>query len=92
MEFGKRVAKGQTSATTERRAGPRKAADFRAELLIPGRPSRECRVMDFSSSGARLMFPSSFGIPPTFEIRINNQIYTARVIHRSTRTISVKFR
>jgi hypothetical protein len=92
MEFGKRIAKNQTAATTDRRAARRSPADLRAELLIPGRPSRECRVIDLSTSGARLMCPSSFGIPLTFEIRIQNKTFTARIVHRSSRTISVKFR
>ena len=87
MSFGKRTP----VHGTERRSAPRRKLNLPAEILVPGRPSRECQILDISKTGARLGIDSVFGIPETFELRAAAQIFHALIVRKQPGRLHVKF-
>ena len=83
MSFGRRP--------TERRSAPRQKIDMPGEILLPGRPSRPCQIIDLSRTGARLGLNSVFGIPDAFELRVGEQTFNATVVRKLPGRLHVKF-
>ena len=88
MSFRKRTPVGPG---TERRSAPRRKLNLPAEILLPGRPSRECQILDISKTGARLGIDSVFGIPETFELLAAGQIFNAVIVRKQPGRLHVKF-
>ena len=88
MSFGKRSPVGPG---TERRSAPRRKLDLPGEILVPGRPSRDCQVLDISRTGARLGVNSVFGIPASFELRVAGQTFNATVVRKLPGRLHIKF-
>ena len=88
MSFGKRTPVGHS---TERRSAPRRTLNLPAEIIVPGRPSRECQILDISKTGARLGVDSVFGIPETFELRAEERTLRVTVVRKQPGTLHVKF-
>jgi hypothetical protein len=89
MSFGKRTPVGYPGP--ERRSAPRRELDLPGEILLPGRPSRECRILDVSKTGARLGVDSVLGIPVAFELRAAKQTLRATVVRKTPGRLYVKF-
>ena len=89
MSFGKRTPVGYPGP--ERRSAPRRELDLPGEILLPGRPSRECRILDVSRTGARLGVNSVLGIPLSFELRAEERTLRVTVVRKQPGTLHVKF-
>lgn len=89
MSFGKRTPVGH--AGPERRSAPRRELNLAGEILLPGRPSRECQILDISKTGARIGVDSVFGMPISFELRAAGQTLRATVVRKMPGRLHVKF-
>ena len=89
MSFGKRTPVGHPGP--ERRSAPRRKLDLPGEILLPGRASRECQILDISKTGARLGVNSVLGIPLTFELRAEERTFRVTVVRKHPGTLYVKF-
>jgi hypothetical protein len=89
MSFGKRTPVGH--AGPERRSAPRRELVLPAEILLPGRPTRDCQILDISRTGARIGINSVFGIPVSFELRMPGQTLRATVVRKTPGRLYVKF-
>lgn len=64
---------GACRMTEERRRYPRKHLLRRGRIVFRnGHSVVDCIVMDMSDGGARLKMAEWLGVPPTFELRIEN--------------------
>ena len=89
MPFGKREPTGYGGA--ERRRERRAKIDFSAHVVLSAGQVVRCRVTDYSSTGARIAFPSSFLLPAEFELRGVGRECHARLIHRGIGYAGVQF-
>jgi hypothetical protein len=89
MTFGKRQSSG--FGGVERRGGLREARDLSAQILLAHGKIIQCRVIELSTTGARLAVTSMFGIPDTFELRAAGRTYRVKVTRRAIRSVGVKF-
>jgi hypothetical protein len=89
MSFGKRQPIGFRGV--ERRREPRERTDVRAQIVPPIGQTADCRVTDFSRTGARLSVASVFGLPNTFELRAGGRIYQVTVVRRARSYVAVRF-
>ena len=89
MSFGKRHPTG--FGGVDRRRHARQPTDVPAQIMTPAGPARDCRVVDFSSAGARIALASAFGVPPEFELRAGGRVYLVRTVRRGKRDVGVMF-
>ena len=88
--FGKRHPPGYRGI--ERRGAlSREPVDIPAEILIPGAPPIECRIVDLSDTGARLSLESILGVPEEFELRADGETGRVKVVRRESRVLAVAF-
>jgi hypothetical protein len=87
MSFGKRPP----GAAASRRRAKRHKTDAPGEIIVPGLPSRPCRVVEISDVGARLELTSTFGVPEDFELRAVGRIFSSRIVRRYNRILFVEF-
>ena len=89
MSFGKRQPIGFRGV--ERRRHAREQTDVPAQIVPPIGQIIDCRVTDFSKTGARLSVASVFGLPNAFELRAGGSIYQVKVVRRAKGYIAVRF-
>lgn len=89
MSFGKRTPIGHHGP--ERRSAPRRELNLAGEILLPGCPPRECRLLDVSKTGARIGVDSVLGIPSSLELRAAGQTLRATVVRKQPGRLHVKF-
>jgi hypothetical protein len=73
--------------------GP-KVSPVSAWIVTAGRADRECRVLDISPAGAKVVVEVSAGIPDSFELaffRSADQRRLCEVLWRTGKVIGVKF-
>ncbi len=77
----------------EQRSEPREPQNLKGLCQIDGPPYQiDCRIIDMSSSGARLQFASTAEIPPTFKVYVEalNVVLECRTVWRNETTIGVE--
>ncbi len=77
----------------ERRKSERRRLLRRGRIVYrQGHSVIECVMMNISEAGAALKAPMTFGVPTTFELRVENgQRYDVEIAHRSFDTMGVRF-
>jgi hypothetical protein len=89
MSFGKRQPIGFCGV--DRRRGVREQTDVPAQIVLPGGHVVNCSVTDVSKSGARLVVPTAFGLPDTFELWTSKRSYQASITRRGRGHVGVRF-
>jgi hypothetical protein len=89
MAFGKRQPSGYRGI--ERRRQTREKVDFCAHIVLSSGQLVRCRIIDYSSDGARISIPSVFALPDAFELRGVGRHSHVRLVHRSVGTAGVEF-
>lgn len=87
------MSSGDASMADNRRRGARARLLLRGRVVLNGGfTSIDCVVLDLSAGGAKLKFPSTIGLPDTFELRIGTQPpRRAQVRHRGSDSLGVEF-
>jgi hypothetical protein len=76
--------------TPERRQSPRRRTLKGAQIVFNDRRSViECTVRDMSSHGALLAVPSLLGIPNEFELRLDGDLRSARIVWKGIGKIGI---
>ena len=89
VSFGKRQPVGYRGF--ERRRAIRQHAHGSAHIVLPTGQIVQCRVKDFSNTGARLAVATTFGLPHAFELRSAGHTYQVKVARRGSGHIGVEF-
>jgi hypothetical protein len=89
MPFGKRQPSGYHGF--ERRRQTREKVDFSAYVVLSSGQLVRCRLIDYSSGGARISLPSALALPDAFELRGIGRPCHARLVHRGTGAVGVEF-
>ena len=86
------LAMGRARQGSERRQATRNPADFCARIRLDGGAEVNCRVKDFSATGAQLVVPSVLGIPEEFTLQSpTGHSRRVRVQRRGVGRIGVAF-
>lgn len=73
-----------------RRVHPRSLTDVRATVELAEDISLACVIRDRSDGGARLVFVQACGLPPTFRLRVLQQVSNAELIWSDGRQAGVR--
>jgi hypothetical protein len=89
MSFGKRRPAGYLGV--ERRRAVRMKMDGVGHVILRGGDMLKCRVRDISAIGACFTVASAFGLPETFELRVDGRSYHVGMVRRGTGHVGVTF-
>ena len=89
MSFGKRRPAGYFGV--ERRHAVRKKMDGVGHVILRDGYMVKCRVRDISAVGACLNVASAFGLPETFELRVDGRSYHVGMVRRGSGQVGVTF-
>jgi hypothetical protein len=84
----------QFSQTVDRRKDPRQRTFKSAKIIHNKRCSvLDCRVINLSSTGARLDIVSVKELPPAFEMRVNPEpnYYPARLVWQKANVVGIEW-
>ena len=87
MVFGKRGS----ALDANRRDRARTRTDVPCQIMLPARKALACRILDLSSTGARISVPSVLGLPQRFEVLAHGRSYRAEIVRRRPGIIAVRF-
>ena len=73
------------------RAAPRRKTLKSGRVVINGRSTIDCTVRNLSRSGAKLEVTSVVGIPDAFQLQVDGQTQTCRVVWRRLKELGVEF-
>ena len=82
------------SSHEDRRGAPRIAVSLDARLIYnAGRASLDCRIVDLSTTGAKLDVDERLLVPPYFDLAIDSQgvVHSGRMAWRAGRGVGVAF-
>ena len=76
----------------ERRSSPRMRVLKSAKIILSDKaPKVECTVRNISETGARLQLSTTYGIPPTFDLILNDTRRHCRVAWMNQTHIGAAF-